>query len=44
MSKIQKGNKELRKAPLLNAKEKKAAKQARRHAGEVVPFLPHRPH
>ena len=42
MSKAQKGNKEAKKQPLLNAKEKKAAKQVKKHAGDVVPMLPPR--
>lgn len=40
MSKIRKGNKEVRKPPRLNAKEKKAEKQLHKHADANVPFLP----
>lgn len=40
MSKIRKGNKETRKAPKLSPKAKKAAKVARRHDGDIVPFIP----
>lgn len=36
MSKIRKGNKETKKPAQHNAKEKRAAKQARKHAGEPV--------
>ncbi len=39
MSKTQKSNKELKKQPLLTPKEKKAAKQLKKHAGDVVPLL-----
>jgi hypothetical protein len=39
MNKIKKSNKEARKQPVLNPKEKKAAKLARKHAQDVVPFL-----
>jgi len=38
MSKAQQSNKEAKKQPLLTPKEKKAAKQAKKHAGEAVPF------
>lgn len=40
MSKARQSNKEARKQPLLNAKEKKAAKQKKKH-DVVVPFIPH---
>lgn len=40
MGKARQSNKEPRKQPLLNPKEKKAAKLARKHAGDQVPFLP----
>ncbi|MBK8759006.1 MAG: hypothetical protein IPM03_00900 [Sulfuritalea sp.] len=40
MTKLRKGNKELKKQPLLNLKEKKAARHARKHNGEPVAFLP----
>lgn len=43
MSKIRKGNKENKKQPLLNSKEKKAARQAQKHSGDLVPFLPGAP-
>lgn len=39
MSKIQHGNKETKKAPALNQKEKKAAKLARKHASDPVPLI-----
>lgn len=38
MSKAQKSNKEIKKASLLSPKEKKAAKQVKKHAGDVVPM------
>lgn len=40
MGKARQSNKEPRKQPLLNPKEKKAAKQARKHAKDQIPFLP----
>jgi hypothetical protein len=40
MSKARQSNKEPRKQPLLNPKERKAAKQAKKHALDSVPFLP----
>ncbi len=40
MTKIRKGNKELKKQPLLNSREKKAGQHARKHSNEQVPFLP----
>lgn len=40
MSRVRQSNKEQRKQPLLNAKEKKAAKRAKKHAQDTVPFLP----
>lgn len=39
MSKVQKNNKEAKKQSLLTPKEKKAAKQIKKHAGAVVPLL-----
>jgi hypothetical protein len=39
MSKAQKSNKETKKQSLLSPKEKKAAKQAKKHAGDVVPMV-----
>lgn len=39
MTKATKTNKEQKKQPTLNPKEKKAAKLAKKHAGEVVPFI-----
>jgi len=39
MSKSQKSNKEMKKTSLLSPKEKKAAKQVKKHAGDVVPML-----
>ncbi|MEZ5627321.1 hypothetical protein [Denitromonas sp.] len=41
MGKARQSNKEQRKQPLLTPKEKKAAKQAKKHAEDHVPFLPH---
>lgn len=41
MSKAQKNNKEAKKPSLLSAKEKKAAKQVKKHAGVAVPLLVH---
>jgi hypothetical protein len=39
MSKSQKTNKEAKKQPLHSPKEKKAAKMAKKHAGDVVPLV-----
>ncbi len=39
MSKSQKSNRETKKHPLLTPKEKKAAKQMKKHAGDVVPLI-----
>lgn len=39
MPKSQHSNKESKKQPLLSIKEKKAAKQARKHAGDAVPLI-----
>jgi len=39
MSKSQQSNKQAKKQPVLNHKEKKAAKQAKKHAQDVVPFI-----
>lgn len=39
MSKSQHSNKEAKKQPLLSAKEKKAAKQLKKHAGDAVPIM-----
>lgn len=39
MSKVRQGNKETRKPPLMTPKEKKAAKQVKKHAGDVVPLI-----
>ena len=39
MSKSQKSNKEAKKQALLSPKEKKAAKQARRHATDAIPLI-----
>ena len=38
MSKNQRSNRESKKQPLLTPKEKKAAKQAKKHAGDSVPL------
>lgn len=39
MSKSQHSNKESKKNPLLTIKEKKAAKQAKKHVGDSVPLI-----
>jgi hypothetical protein len=39
MSKSRKSNKEIKKQPLLTPKEKKAAKQARKHADDTMPMI-----
>lgn len=39
MSKSQRSNKEAKKQALLTPKEKKAAKRAKKHAGDVVPLI-----
>lgn len=39
MSKAQKSNKEAKKQAARTPKEKKAAKQAKKHAGDVVPMV-----
>jgi hypothetical protein len=39
MSKSQHSNKEAKKQPLLSPKEKKAAKQAKKHLGDFVPMV-----
>ena len=39
MTKTQQSNKETKKQPALNPKEKKAAKLAKKHAQDVVPFI-----
>jgi hypothetical protein len=39
MSKSQHSNKEAKKQSLLSPKEKKAAKQLKKHAGDAVPLL-----
>lgn len=39
MSKSQRSNREAKKQSLLTPKQKKAAKQAKKHAGDVVPFI-----
>ncbi|WP_200383897.1 hypothetical protein [Rhodocyclus tenuis] len=42
MGKQRQSNKEAKKEPLHNAKEKKAAKQAKKHAGDIIqPLIPH---
>ncbi|HNE42673.1 MAG TPA: hypothetical protein PKL28_14695 [Rhodocyclaceae bacterium] len=41
MGKIRKGNKETKKQALLTPKEKKVAKQVKKHAGDKVPFVVH---
>ena len=39
MSKSPRTNREAKKRPLLTPKEKKAAKRAKKHAGDVVPLI-----
>jgi len=39
MSKSQQSNKEAKKHALLTAKEKKAAKQVKKHAGDAAPLI-----
>ncbi|MDO9599165.1 MAG: hypothetical protein Q7J47_15720 [Azoarcus sp.] len=41
MSKGQQNKKETRKQPALSPKEKKAAKQAKKHESDVKPMVPH---
>lgn len=41
MGKTTKSNKEAKKQPLLTPKEKKSAKQARKHASDMVPLIHH---
>ena len=42
MGKAKESSKEMKKKPLKNAKEKKAAKQAKKHASDFVPLVtPH---
>ena len=39
MSKSQRSNREAKKKALLTPKEKKAAKKAKKHAGDIVPLI-----
>lgn len=39
MSKSQKSNREMKKEALSSPKEKKAAKLARKHAGDAIPLI-----
>jgi len=39
MGKVRKGNKEVKKQPAMSSKEKKAAKQAKKHASDIVPLI-----
>lgn len=41
MSKSHQSTKEAKKKPLLTPKEKKAAKQSKKHAGDTVPLITH---
>ena len=43
MSKSQRTNREVKKQAVLTPKEKKAAKKAKKHAGDVVPIIVKRP-
>jgi hypothetical protein len=40
MGKVRQSNKEAKKQPASTAKEKKAAKQARKHASVTMPIIP----
>ena len=40
MGKAKESNKELKKQPAKTAKEKKAAKQAKKHASDTTPMIP----
>jgi hypothetical protein len=40
MGKMRQSNKEAKKQPALTPKEKKAAKQARKHASDTAPVIP----
>lgn len=42
MGKEQHGAKEAKKQPLLTPKEKKAAKQLKKHASDTVPIITHK--
>jgi hypothetical protein len=42
MGKAQQSNKETKKQPLLSPKEKKAAKQAKKHGSDATPMVPPR--
>lgn len=42
MGKEQHGAKETKKQPLLTPKEKKAAKQVKKHASDTVPIITHK--
>lgn len=41
MGKAKQSNKEVKKQALLSPKEKKAAKQAKKHAADTVPLITH---
>lgn len=41
MSKGQRSNKETKKKPLLNPKERRTAKHHKKHAPETAPIIPH---
>lgn len=40
MGKIRQNSKEAKKPPSMTPKEKKSAKQAKKHAGDAVPIVP----
>lgn len=40
MGKARQSNKEAKKQPVMTPKEKKAAKNAKKHASDVVPMIP----
>lgn len=39
MGKVRQGNKEAKKRPVMTPKEKKAAKQAKKHPSDIVPLI-----
>lgn len=41
MGKTRQSNKEAKKAPVMTPKEKRAAKQVKKHASDKVPFIVH---
>ena len=39
MGKVRKGNKEVKKQPVMTPKQKKAGKQAKKYASDIVPLI-----